>query len=53
MTEDHPPPPRLSREEAKEKIRAFLKKGDSDDIASLLVHSLMQRADKKEEQEDK
>jgi predicted exporter len=35
------------REETKAKLRAFLQAGDSEDVASVLVHTLMQHADDK------
>jgi hypothetical protein len=33
------------REETRAKLKAFLQNGDSDDVASVLVHTLMHRAD--------
>lgn len=42
------------KEQVKEKLRAFLKQGNSEDVSSLLVHALMARAEemgKKKEEE--
>ena len=37
---------RPTKEETKAKLRAFLKGGERDDVASVLVHTLMQDAEK-------
>lgn len=37
------------QETAREKLRHFLYNGDPEDVASVLVHTLMQRADVAEE----
>lgn len=40
----------IKREQTKAKLRAFLKGGgDSEDVASVLVHTLMQHADDRSE----
>lgn len=41
------------REETKAKLREFLKSGGSDDVASVLVHTLMQRADNMADEQPK
>lgn len=33
------------REQTRAKLKAFLQSGDSEDVASVLVHTLMHRAD--------
>lgn len=48
--DDSQRPPKLSREETRAKLKSFLKGGDSDDVQSVLVHTLMERADKIAEQ---
>ncbi len=45
MTKTEHPPKRLTREETRQKLKRFLKEGDGEDVASVLVHSLMHRAD--------
>ena len=44
--DDSQRPPKLSREETRAKLKSFLKGGDSDDVQSVLVHTLMERGDK-------
>lgn len=39
-------PEDVKRAETKEKLRAFLRSGGSDDVASVLVHTLMESAEK-------
>lgn len=34
-----------SKDAVREKLRAFLQKGNSEDVASVLVHTLMRRAE--------
>lgn len=38
-------PEDIKRAETRAKLKAFLQSGDSDDVASVLVHTLMHRAD--------
>ena len=45
MTKTEQPPKRLTREETRQKLKRFLKEGDGEDVASVLMHSLMHRAD--------
>lgn len=41
MTDDE-----KKKAETRAKLKAFLQSGDSEDVASVLVHTLMHRADK-------